>query len=91
LEWIDLKYLLDSNPIEVADYALANRIRDEAAFKWWVSDTLPQRNQIIGKVKSQYRKTTHKSGVQLPHLVHEALGINCKPRQTYGGRQYRKK
>ena len=39
-DWIDLKHLKDSNPIELAEYAVANRIQEEPAFKWWVSDTL---------------------------------------------------
>lgn len=33
-QWIYLKDLKESNPLEVADYAKANRIDDEAAFKW---------------------------------------------------------
>ena len=72
-DWIDMKYLKDSNPIELAEYAVANRIQEEPAFKWWVSETLRMRNRIIGKVKSRYWKTSHKYGVRLPHSVQEAL------------------
>ncbi len=75
-DWIDLKYLKDSNPIELAEYAVANRIQEETAFKWWVSETLRMRNRIIGKVKSRYWKTSHKYGVRLPHSVQEALQID---------------
>jgi hypothetical protein len=75
-DWIDLKYLKDSNPIELAEYAVANRIQEEPAFKWWVSETLRTRNRIIGKVKSRYWKTSHKFGVRLPHSVQEALQID---------------
>ena len=32
--WIELKYLKESNPIEVAEYAVANFIVEEHAFKW---------------------------------------------------------
>ncbi len=45
-----LKYVKDSNPIELSDYAVANRIQEEPAFKRWVSETLRMRNRIIGKV-----------------------------------------
>ena len=37
-EWIPLKDLKASNPIEVAEYAVANQIEDEPAFCWWVKD-----------------------------------------------------
>ena len=38
-DWIPLK-LKDtkaSNPIETAEYAVANQIAEEPAFKWWVN------------------------------------------------------
>lgn len=75
-DWIALKDLKDSNPIEVAEYAVANKINEEPAFKWWVSDILRRRNRIISKVKSRYWKLTHKFGIRLPHSVQEALRID---------------
>ena len=75
-DWIGLRHLKDSNPIVLAEYAVANRIQEEPVFKWWVSDTLCTRNRIIAKVKSRYWKTSHKYGVQLPHSVQEALQID---------------
>ena len=75
-DWVALKDLKDSNPVELAEYAVANRIQDEPAFKWWVADVLRKRNRIISKVKSRYWKTTHKFGVRLPHGVDEALRID---------------
>jgi hypothetical protein len=76
-DWIDLKHLKDSNPIELAEYAvLANCIQEEPDFKWWVSAALRARNRISAKVKSQYWKTSHKFGVRLPHSVQEALEID---------------
>ncbi|MEM9369349.1 MAG: hypothetical protein AAGD07_25505, partial [Planctomycetota bacterium] len=74
--WIPLKDLKESNPIEVAEYAVANKIDHEPAFAWWVSDTLRQRNRIISKVeskKSKYWTRTHKFGIRLPKTVEEAL------------------
>ena len=75
-DWVDLKHVKDSNPIELAEYAVANRIQEEPAFKWWVPETLRMRNRVIGKVKSRYWKTSHKYGVRLPHSVQEALMID---------------
>jgi hypothetical protein len=74
--WVKLKDLKTAHPIEVAEYAVANRIAEEPAFKWWVSHTLRKRNRIISKVKSKYWKMTHKFGCKLPHTVEEALQID---------------
>jgi hypothetical protein len=74
--WVKLKDLKASNPVELAEYAVANRIAEEPAFKWWVSNTLRKRNRIISKVKKKYWRTTHKFGCKLPHSVEEALEID---------------
>jgi hypothetical protein len=51
-DWNPLSQLKESNPVEVAEYARANKIDDELAFVWWVRDVLKKRNRIIAKVKS---------------------------------------
>ena len=71
-----MKNLKESNPIELAEYAVANRIDGEPAFKWWCKDVLKRRDRYVSKVKSRYWKTSHKIGVRLPHSVEEALGID---------------
>jgi hypothetical protein len=39
--WIPLVELKQSNPIILAEYAIANHINEESAFKWcWISDVL---------------------------------------------------
>jgi hypothetical protein len=55
---------------------VANRIAEETAFKWWVSNTLHKRNHIISKVKKKCWQMTHKFGCKLPHSVEEALEID---------------
>ena len=65
-----------SNPVEVAEYAVANQIVEEPAFAWWVKDVLRCRNRIISKVKSRYWKTTHKFGIRLPRSIQQALQID---------------
>ena len=77
-DWIPLAQLKESNPVEVAEYAKANRIDDEPAFAWWVQEILRKRNRIIAKVKSRYWKTTHKFGIELPKSVREAFEIDKK-------------
>ncbi|MGH3054668.1 MAG: reverse transcriptase domain-containing protein, partial [Gaiellaceae bacterium] len=76
--WEPLRNLKESNPIEVAEYAVANKIADEPAFSWWVEDVLRRRNRIINKVRTRYWKRTHKFGIQLPKSVDEALSIDNK-------------
>jgi hypothetical protein len=34
-DWTDLKGLKESNPVEIAEHAVANKIVEEPAFKWW--------------------------------------------------------
>ena len=74
--WIDLKDLKESNPIKVAEYAVANCIVDEPAFKWWFSRTVRKHNIVISKLKGKYWRTTHKLGIKLHKDVKEALEIN---------------
>jgi hypothetical protein len=38
--WEHLKDIKESNPIKVAKYTVTNRIAEEPAFKWWVSNVL---------------------------------------------------
>ena len=62
--------------MQLADYAVKNKIDDEPAFHWWVPYTLRKRNRIIKKVKAKYWRTTHKFGIRLPKSVEEALRID---------------
>ena len=52
-DWIPLNDLKEANPVEVVEYAVANRIAEEPAFDWWVRDVLRRRDRVlIKKVKS---------------------------------------
>ena len=50
-EWIKLKDFKESTPLEVADYAMANKINDEPAFAWWVPTVMKKRTRIIKAMK----------------------------------------
>ena len=39
-DWVPLKDLKQSNPVELAEYAVTNEISDETALSWWVKETL---------------------------------------------------
>ena len=75
-DWVKLKDIKDSYPVQIAEYAVANRIAEEPAFKWWVHNILRKRNRIVAKMKSRYLRTTHKFGIKVPKTVQEALAID---------------
>ena len=74
--WIPLKELKESNPVEVAEYAVANEIDDESAFQWWVPFTLRKRDMIIAAVNKRVRQTTYKYGHRVPKTVKEAFELD---------------
>jgi hypothetical protein len=81
--WVSLVELKDSNPVELAEYAVANRIDQEPAFRWWVADVLKKRNRIIAKLKRRYWRITHKFGIRLPKSVEEAIQIDRETNTTF--------
>ena len=76
--WIPLKFLKESNPVDVADFAVARGIADEPAFSWWVPYTLRKRDIIISAVKARARRVTHKYGIELPRSVAHAMELDEK-------------
>jgi hypothetical protein len=81
--WVPLKDIKESNPVQVAEYAVANKILEEPAFAWWARHVLRKRDRIIRKVKSRYWDRTHKYGVLLPKSVAEALRIDKETGTTF--------
>ena len=39
-QWLPLKDVKESNPVEAAEYAVATQLAKEPAFTWWVLCTL---------------------------------------------------
>jgi hypothetical protein len=75
-DWIPLKDLKNSNPIQLAEYAIMNKIDHEPAFKWWVQFVMRKRDRMINKVKKKYWRTTHKFGIRVPKSISEALQLD---------------
>ena len=42
--WNKLKDIKDSYPVQLAEYAVENRLSEEPAFVWWVKFILPKRD-----------------------------------------------
>ena len=76
--WIPLKDLKESNPVQIAEYAVTNKIAEEPDFAWWVRHVLRRRDRILKKVKSRYWSKTHKFGIELPKSVKSAMEIDRK-------------
>ncbi len=74
--WLPLRDVKEANPIELAEYAIANKIADKPAFHWWVPDIQKRRNQIVSQIKTKYWRTTHKFGIKIPKSVEHALQID---------------
>ena len=54
--WVTLADLKEANPIEVADYAKANKINVEPDFSCWIPYVLKKRKDIISAVNQRIRK-----------------------------------
>ena len=76
MNWIALKDLKESYPVQVVEYSVGARILMEPAFAWRVPYMLKKRNHIVAKVKSKYWIQTHKFGVWIPKLVQEAKELD---------------
>jgi hypothetical protein len=61
--WITLKDLKNGDPIQVAEYAIANKIHNKPAFAWWVNYTMKKRQWFVSKIKTKHQQKTHKYGV----------------------------
>ena len=71
-----LASLKESNPVEVADYAVTHGLDSEPAFAWWVPFTLKRRNRIIAAVNKRYHKRTHKFGIEIPKTYEDCVRID---------------
>ncbi|GFH50450.1 Blackbeard [Chaetoceros tenuissimus] len=83
MSWVPLKDLKNSNPVELAQYAVMNALEEEPVFKWWVPYTLKKRDAIVAKVKSKYWVTAHKFGIRIPKSADEAYKLDADSKTTF--------
>ena len=81
-DWIELKDLKDSYPVELALYAVNHDIAEEPAFAWWVPYVLKKQKRILKKVKTKYWSRTHKYGIRIPKSIKEAMEIDLEAGNT---------
>ncbi len=82
-QWINLKLLKESNPVQAAEYATSRNIAEEPAFAWWVPYILRKRDAIVKAVNSHVCRTSHKYGIDLPTSVKHAIDIDHKNKNTF--------
>ena len=81
--WIPLSEIKESNPVEVAEAAIAFKFDKEPAFNWWVRKVLKRRDRMISKMKTRRcRKGRMKFGVQIPGTVEEAIALDIENGNT---------
>jgi hypothetical protein len=68
--------LKESNPIDVAEYAVANGIREEPAFVWWVPHVIEKRDRIICSIGQPAHKKDSKFGIRIPRTWDEAVTLD---------------
>ena len=74
--WNKLKDVKDSFPVQLAEYAVINKISNESAFAWRVGYTIKKKGRIISKIKSKFYMKTHKYGIRIPNSVEDAIEID---------------
>jgi hypothetical protein len=75
-DWVSLKDLKDSYPVDLAVYANENLLADKPAFAWWTPNVLRKQKRILQKVKSKYWARTHKYSIRSPKSIQEAIDID---------------
>lgn len=74
--WLPMSAVKEANPVELAEYALNNKIASEPAFAWWVNYTIKKKLRILSKIKTRYFRREQKFGIPLPKTVEEALSFD---------------
>lgn len=72
----------ESNPIEVAEYAIVRKINAETPFLWWVPYTLRKKKRIIAMVRTRLKANTHKFGIEIPRNITHAQRLDEENENT---------
>ena len=55
--------------METSEYSDSNNLLEELTIKRWASKVLNSKDRIIYGVKSLYCRTSHKFGIDVPHIL----------------------
>ncbi len=79
MSWEKLSVVKESQPLQIAEYAVSVGVDHGPGFNWWVPHALKKRNTIIALVKKQrakYLKHTHKFGIECPKTLEDAQELD---------------
>lgn len=75
--WIPLKDIKESNPLETAEYAIAQGIDSEPAFVWWVKNVERIKKRAIKRLRaSKQCKHRIRFGIKVPNTIEEAIQLD---------------
>ena len=80
--WVAMKDIKNSYPVQLAEYAITAGIANLPAFSWWIPYTLKKRSRILSKLKSKYWLRTHKYGCEIPKTIADAKRIDAANKNT---------
>ncbi len=83
--WEMLSSLKETNMVEVTQYAVANNLQDENAFKWWVPHAIHKHERIIKLTKRRRSTNRFKYGIELPRNIAHAHVLDRANRNTLWG------
>ena len=81
-QWIPLKDLKGSYPVQVSLFAKTRGLLEEPAFAWWTPYVLKKAERIISKVKARLKGTAHKYGIYIPSYTSHAKELDMKNGNT---------
>ena len=73
--YITLKDINNTNPVDIAEYAKANKIDKEPAFAWWVPSAIKCRKLILIKASMRVRNKM-KFVIYIPATYNDAVELN---------------
>jgi hypothetical protein len=80
--WERLAGIKESNPVEVAEYAVGKDLQDKPAFVWWFPHVLKKRHCIIAFVIKRYLKRNHKFGIEIPITWNDCVCLDKENNNT---------
>ena len=74
--WIKLSDIKESNPLDVAEYALENTISKEPAFSWWTPHALKKWDSIISATRQRDKFKDKRCVISISKNIKEAYAID---------------
>ena len=74
--WLPLVDLKQYNPLEIADYAISNKLEKGPGFAWLVPHVIKKLNNIISAVASRVRIKNLKYGMKIPISITDTYDID---------------